>query len=154
MPSFFSKLHHHIKKHNCNTGECQDLKNQQKKNQKNNNIYDTFNKHKNLKMGLDSPSSFYTTGIYGTNNCNSYNNGIPKISKFNLALESVGPVLSSGKAPAKIKTHLNNHCPLIENFYNNIEKKIKCNNIILGILFILILISLICYIYYYKIYIK
>ena len=141
MPSFLSKIHRHIKQKHCDLGHCTDTIKSNRKSAHNTRLKKILNNHKNYKVQLNNPSTFYTSGIYGTNNCNTSMNHLPRKTKSDLALESVDNVINNGGSPIEGQTHIINKCN-IETFDN--KETFDNNYIILITLIILIVICLIC----------
>ena len=50
--------------------------------------------------------------------CNAYLNGIPRLTKSELASQSVDTLLNHGQECGKVKTHHNNFVFSVENFEN------------------------------------
>ena len=156
MPTYFKHIRHKLKQYHCSTGNCEDNKTQKTNNETFNKSYKMINDYNKLIKTSHSPSSFYTSGIYGTNNCNAYLNGIPRLTKSELASQSVDTLLNHGQEPGKVKTHHNNICAPVENFENNHIENFENNHIgnlnnnskIIYILLILVSITIILYIYY------
>ncbi len=150
MPSLFGKIHRQLKQKHCDLGHCMDTIAYSKKVKHRNRIKGILNTHKKQVTPSNNPSSFYTSGIYGTNNCNASMNHLPRKTKSELALESVDNVLNTGGSPTEGKTHIINKCQNVEKFGNITQNTRKSSKIILIILLILIVVCLICCIICYK----
>lgn len=155
MHKHVSNLHKTFKKHYCNAGNCKDIDNRKERLDRNNKNQNIINNHANRKIKMGTVSSFYTSGIYGTQNCNTFITK-PGKSQTEIALESVDNVLSSGGEPTiPVDKHTNSaYCKFnIERFGNTSdENTIKSKRLIYRILLILIIICLIGWIYYSLLY--
>lgn len=153
MSKHLTRLHKKLTTHACNAGHCpeQDKKiKKDKLNQKNRDSLEKhykYLKHKNLAV---TPSTFYTSGIYGTNNCNKLRT-LPSISPTEKALKSVDSVLDYGGEATHVSDMPNqsSNCSKMETFggYYESSNGFKKRHVYI-ILLILIIICLIMWVYY------
>ena len=160
MSKTIRNIHGHLKKKYCKFGNCRasDIKVQkQKQNMKNKQIID---KHLADTSALHTPSTFYTSGIYGTQNCNTSitSNGM---SQTDMALSAVDNVLSRGEEPTSISPFkkLSVYCRQ-QNNMETFDSRVIVDNggcskrksgrriVLYSILLILIIICLVGWIYF------
>tara|TARA_B110000971_G_C20028422_1_gene510091 strand:- start:2977 stop:3456 length:480 start_codon:yes stop_codon:yes gene_type:complete len=157
MHKHVKNLHKTLKKHYCDAGNCRDIDDSKKRLYRNNRNQNIINNHSSRKIKTGTVSGFYTSGIYGTQNCNTFITK-PGKSQTDIALESVDNVLSSGGEPTiPVEKHTNSaYCKFnIEGFSNTSDETIiKSKRLIYRILLIIIIICLIGWIYYSLLYLN